>query len=35
MGETYVYTCGQFMLMYGKSHHNIVNNYPLIKTNKI
>ena len=30
-----MYTLGQFMLMYGKSHHNIVNNYPPIKTNKI
>ena len=20
----HIYTCGQFMLMYGKNHHNIV-----------
>jgi len=30
----HVYTCAQFMLMYGKNHHNIV-NYPPIKINKI
>ena len=30
----HIYTCGQFMLMYGKNHHNIV-NYPPIKINKI
>ena len=23
-GRVHVYTCGQFMLMYDRSHHNIV-----------
>ena len=23
-GVTHVYTCGQFMLIYSKNHHNIV-----------
>ena len=25
---------GQFMLMYGKNHHNVVKSYPPIKINK-
>ena len=25
--EEHMYTCSQFMLMYGKNHHNIVMKY--------
>ena len=24
-GEGHMYACGQFMLIYGRTHHNIVN----------
>lgn len=34
-GGGQMYTCGQFMPMYGKSHHKIVSNYPQIKRNLI
>ena len=31
-----MYACGQFMLMYGKNHDNIVNIYSYVKfKNKI
>ena len=29
--EGNMYTCGRFMLMYGKNHHNIVKNHSPIK----
>ena len=31
MGNTYMYTLGWFMWMYGKNHHNIVISFQLKK----
>ena len=35
MGNTYMYTLGWFMWMFGKNHHNIVISFQLKKTNKL
>ena len=29
----HIYNCGRFMLIYGKTHQNIVKNYSPIKIN--
>ena len=34
MGNTYMYTLGWFMWMYGKNHHNIVISFQLKKKKK-
>ena len=35
MGNTYMYTLGWFMWMFGKNHHNIVISFQLKKKNKL